>query len=105
MTLGQRIKNKRESMAMTQTKLAEKSFISASYISRIESGSSNPSRETLYDIAKALNVPPQELLCDDFTYSTNSSTAEKIKVMAEKFPPEIQQSILETLEIFFSHLK
>ncbi len=104
MTLGQRIKDLRLARGMKQYELADAAFITPSYISRIESGNSRPAHTTICNIAIALDVTPQDILCVEYTYRDNSSTAEKIKLVAEKLPADIQINILDTLESIASHM-
>jgi transcriptional regulator with XRE-family HTH domain len=54
--IGQRIRQLRESRAMTQSQLQCYSRVSRSYLSRIESGQMTPSLGTLEKIADALNI-------------------------------------------------
>jgi DNA-binding XRE family transcriptional regulator len=51
---GQIIKQARKEAKMTQTKLAEKTGSSKSYISRVETGRIEPKISTFYRIASAL---------------------------------------------------
>ncbi len=55
--IGSRIRRLRESAGIDQGKLAERTGISQSNISRIESGAQSPRTGTLERIATALNVP------------------------------------------------
>lgn len=59
--IGKIIKDARESASLTQTKLAKESKISLSTLSCIESGKRNPTKEVARRIAKALNIPEQNL--------------------------------------------
>ncbi len=54
--IGQRIRQLRESRAMTQSQLQARSRVSRSYLSRIESGQMTPSLGTLEKISEALGV-------------------------------------------------
>ncbi len=54
--IGQRIRQLRESRAMTQSQLQSRSKVSRSYLSRIESGQMTPSLGTLEKISEALGV-------------------------------------------------
>src|SRR6202140_1483361 len=54
--IGQRIRQLRESRAMTQSQLQSRSKVSRSYLSRIESGQMTPSLGPLEKISEALNV-------------------------------------------------
>src|SRR6202030_4386620 len=55
-SIGQRIRQLRESRTMTQSQLQSRSKVSRSYLSRIESGQMTPSLGTLEKISEALNV-------------------------------------------------
>jgi transcriptional regulator with XRE-family HTH domain len=55
-SIGQRIRQLRESRGLTQKQLQSQSKVSRSYISRIESGQMTPSLGTLEKISAALNV-------------------------------------------------
>lgn len=64
--LGQRIKEVRKSRGLTQPALAEMVNVDAKYISRIETGSSSPSLDTLENISIALDIEVKELF--DFAH-------------------------------------
>ena len=105
MEISERIKLCRENANITQSKLAELIHVSPSFMNRIEKGSCTPSLECVCSIAEALNITPQDLLCDIFVYDTNTlSTSEKIAATVEKFSPAMQSIILETLEYLSSRL-
>lgn len=59
--VGERIKALRVSNALTQEVLAERCGIFRTYLSRIESGSANPTLVVLVALAGALEVEPSEL--------------------------------------------
>lgn len=58
--VGERVKSLRVTNALTQEVLAERCGIFRTYLSRIESGSANPTLIVLVALAGALNVPPAE---------------------------------------------
>lgn len=62
--LGQRIRQHRKLMKMTQEELASVSDVSTSYIGHIERGIKHCSLETLICICNALHIPPNVLLQD-----------------------------------------
>ena len=62
--LGKRIRALREHRGLTQEELASRCGISVSFASLLERGERSPSYETLVQIAKALEVPVQELFRD-----------------------------------------
>ena len=61
-SLGKRIRYFREKNGLSQYDFSDKTGISRSYISRIESGESSLSLDYLVLIAKGLNVSIEELL-------------------------------------------
>ncbi len=56
MTLGERIKNRRSLLGLTQQDLADYSGVSVRRIKSIESGDGNPSLKTLAKIAGTLGM-------------------------------------------------
>lgn len=62
MTLGQKIKNRREELGYTQLELAHKTQTCQSYISRLEHGDFNPSMQMIINIAVALDISIDNML-------------------------------------------
>lgn len=60
--ISQLIRSKRLELKITQESLALQCGIDRSYVGRIERGEVNLTVEKLYEIAKILQVSPQELL-------------------------------------------
>jgi transcriptional regulator with XRE-family HTH domain len=69
--IGTRLREKRDSVGISQRELARRIGLSASMISQIESGQSKPSVSTLYDIVTELGVS-----VDDIFGGGNGPTAE-----------------------------
>ena len=65
MTLGQKIKQRREELGYTQVELARKTQTSQPYISRLEKGGFNPSTQMIISIAVTLGVSIDYLLLND----------------------------------------
>ena len=74
-SLGLRIRQARQEHNMTQAELGEACSLSTSYIGHIERGSRTISVETLFKIAKVLNVSMDYLTSDSTTNSTSMFTA------------------------------
>lgn len=69
MNTGERIRQCREKVGLTQDQLAEKvGFTDRSSVSKIESGQRDVTRKKLVEFANALNVSPLYLLGTDPTY-------------------------------------
>lgn len=64
MTLGQKIKNRREELGYTQAELARKTQTSQPYISRLEKDDFNPSTQMIISIAVTLGVSIDYLFLD-----------------------------------------
>ncbi|MDE7138822.1 MAG: helix-turn-helix domain-containing protein [Ruminococcus sp.] len=64
MTLGQKIKHRREELGYTQAELAQKVQASQPYISRLEKGNFNPSTQMIISLAVTLDVSIDYLLLD-----------------------------------------
>ena len=64
MTLGQKIKHRREELGYTQTELAQKTQTSQPYISRLEKDDFNASTQMIVNIAVALDMSIDYLLLD-----------------------------------------
>jgi len=63
--VGKRIKELRLGLALSQEVLSERCGIFRTYLSRIESGSANPTLIVLVALAHSLGVKPHELLMPD----------------------------------------
>ena len=63
-SLGAKIKTKRKEQRYTQEQLSELCDISVGFLAHIEAGTRSPSLETLYKIAKVLNISIDYLLLD-----------------------------------------
>ncbi|MCG3208163.1 MAG: hypothetical protein FOGNACKC_01765 [Anaerolineae bacterium] len=63
--LGRRIQERREQMGLSLRELATQADVSASFLSQLERGQSNPSLKSLQAIAKTLNVSIFHLLVED----------------------------------------
>lgn len=65
MTLGNRIRNRREELGLNQVELAEKSRLTQATISRIESDIIAPKATTLMVLAISLDLAPNTFLKDE----------------------------------------
>ena len=67
--VGLRVKKLREKAGLTQEELANKADISIRFVSNIENGSRKMSLETVINIANALSISVDDLLCDNIVRS------------------------------------
>jgi transcriptional regulator with XRE-family HTH domain len=59
---GQRLKRIRAEKQISQEKLADLSSLTPTYISKLESGTENPSLRTIVRLSISLNIPPSKFL-------------------------------------------
>lgn len=69
--IGQRIRQERNKLRLTQEQLAELAGVNESYIGQIERAAKNPSLESLIKIAKALGVTIDYFLMDVIDVKAN----------------------------------
>jgi len=103
--IGDRIRQLREARGLTQSQLQQRSCVSRSYLSRIESGQMTPSLGTLEKIARALGVslnrfflPPnrtEALLEDPFIQS--------VRPYLRQLDPQQWRAILQRLQVIAEH--
>jgi PAS domain S-box-containing protein len=76
MTFGQRLRELRKAKGLTQEELAQKTAISSTYVSKLETGSMPPPRQKIIlSLAEALDI--------------NSADTDKLFGLAKKIPPDL----------------
>ena len=101
--IGERIKQCRESLGLTQDQFAEKLGLTTNYISTVERGASFPRYEKLIAIINGLETSADAIFCDVITHAIEyrSGLSEKLK----ELPYEEQQRILEIVEFLIQQAK
>ncbi len=102
--IGQRIKQCREQLGLTQEEFAEKTGFSVNYISTLERGASFPRCEKLIILLNALEVSADAIFCDVVTHSCWSQ-ATNISVAIAGLSSEGQRRILQILEFLIQQEK
>lgn len=102
--LGQRIREYRMKINMTQEALAEAVGISAVFISQIETGNRKPSLETVFKIATTLNVPMDYLMKDSVVESSSEKMDELIAMLKGR-PEEEVALVTDTAKEILKHIK
>jgi transcriptional regulator with XRE-family HTH domain len=69
--VGQKLKHRRNELNLSLRALAEKTDLSAAFLSQIECGKSNPSLNSLQRIAEALHVSLSYFLSTNTTVDKN----------------------------------
>jgi transcriptional regulator with XRE-family HTH domain len=104
--IGQRIRQLRESRAMTQSRLQARSRVSRSYLSRIEGGQMTPSLGTLEKLSETLGVGLNQF----FVPKTNGETLledpfiQELRPFLRQLDLEQWQSILKRLTAISDHV-
>jgi transcriptional regulator with XRE-family HTH domain len=104
MEIGKVVKKLRKEKGLTQTELAQKIGKSMRLITYFERGVANVSLDTLYDIAKALDVPVSEI----FLRSENKLQDPNITLLmsqVEELSSKDQAVILDIIATYLAHKK
>jgi transcriptional regulator with XRE-family HTH domain len=96
MSLGREIRRRRQSAGLTQEELASRSKLSPHYLSTVENDHRDVSVSTLVQIAKALGVPPGELLGGIGGLTPDALEAAR---MFQQLGPEAREVVLQTMRL------
>ncbi len=110
---GERIRERRKELGLSLEELAARTGLTASFLSLIERNINNPSLDSLYRIAEALEVPPFHFSAEDRTTSALPVNPvvrrdERIQIT---FPPgDVTSELLvpnlrSELEVFISRVQ
>lgn len=103
MSLGTKIRTLRKERKWSSEHLAERSGVTQSTISDIESNKRSPQLETLEKIASGLDLPLIEILPieDYFSHSNSLSTYElQVIELCHQIPPEHRGIVVSILQAF-----
>ena len=87
--IGKRVKQCREQLGLSQEEFAEKTGLTANYISTVERGMSFPRCEKLIILLNGLEVSADAIFCDVLDHSTSYKA----------LPPQAQKRILQMVEL------
>lgn len=93
--IGERIRDHRTFLDLTQAELAERALLNTSYIGQIERGLKEPSLKALFKIAAALNLSLSELFAEEA--KENDALQDEVLRQLSLWSPEQQRAILEIL--------
>lgn len=102
--IGQRIKQCREQLGLTQEQFAEKTGFTSNYISTLERGASFPRCEKLITLLNGLEVSADEIFCDVLEHAS-SCKASKLSDDLADLTPEARSRILEILDFMIQQEK
>ncbi|HOD93266.1 MAG TPA: helix-turn-helix transcriptional regulator [Clostridia bacterium] len=101
---GNRVREKRVMVDMSQETLAEKCDVSTSYIGLVERGERKPSLEIVLKIANALNVTPNSLTLDSIKHKP-SNNKDKLVLMINDFDDTQINTTFEIVNQIHSYIK
>lgn len=96
--IGQRIKECRERIGLTQEQFSEKTGLSVNYISTVERGGSFPRCERLITILNGLQVSADAIFCDVIDHAVEYKENELSRRLSA-LPAEEQNRILQMLDL------
>jgi transcriptional regulator with XRE-family HTH domain len=100
MNFAGRLKQIRETLMLSSSKLAKQSGLSQSFICRIESGEKQPTLETLRKLSQGLGISLGELLGTELLSEPESPTINRIIANLRKLPVEQ----VDALDLFIASL-
>ena len=102
--IGERIKQCREKLGLTQDQFAERLGLTTNYISTVERGASFPRCEKLIAIINGLETSADAIFCDVITHTSEYRSGILSEELKE-LPAEEQQRILEIVELMIKQAK
>ena len=102
--IGERIKQCRESLGLTQDQFAEKLGLTTNYISTVERGASFPRYEKLIAIINGLETSADAIFCDVITHAIEYRSG-ILSATLKELPYEEQQRILDIVEFLIQQAK
>lgn len=101
--LGQRIREERLKLNLTQEQLAESVDISNSYMGQIERGERSLTLDTLIRLVNRLGVTVDYLL-QDYTDAKDDNFINQLKQLMDGRNFKQKQMALDVLKVMFSHV-
>lgn len=105
---GRRLRKAREKATLTQDGLAKRVGLTRTSITNMEHGNQHVGLHLLYRLAKAVGVPPVELLPDESPVSDAGDLAaqlppglrrsERVRIEFNQLTPEVQGKVLRLLK-------
>lgn len=100
--IGERVREHRALLGLTQAELAERSVLNTSYVGQIERGLREPSFKALWKIAGALNLSLSELLKEKA--NEEDLIKNELARLLDEWPLHQQHVILDIIRKFPSLL-
>lgn len=98
MAVAARIKYFRHVRDFSQEDLALRANINPAYFGQVERGLKCPTIDTLYKIARALDVPLPELLRTDALSTSSADNSIRMREILSRVPDEKMEKVLSVIE-------
>lgn len=96
--VGARIKYLRRMQGISQEELALKAGINPAYFGQVERGLKCPTIDTLYKIAKAMEVSPAECLRSEELPDFSEDQVKRLQSLLSRVPKEKMDQVLQVVE-------
>jgi len=93
-----RIKQLRRNKGLSQEELAFRAGINAVYYGQLERGLKCPTIDTVYKIAKGLEISLPDLLCLDVNTFASKQSISSLKQFINRIPPNKLNQVFKLLE-------
>ncbi len=103
--LGNRIRDRRQEIRLSQEKVAEQAGISTNTVSRIEGGQSAMSIEIFIKMVQILGVDANELLGDNALVTDGNGECQKMFCRIRHLKQSEQTVVLQTMEALVDGLR
>ena len=99
--IGQKIKERRTSLGITQDYVANILDVNPSHVSNIECGRANPSLTALVKIANILQCSVDYFLCEEYTYKIDKSRVSSLNTeIIEKYYSKLFLDLIHSIGNF-----
>lgn len=96
--VGARIKYLRRMKEISQEELALKAGINPAYLGQVERGLKCPTVDTLYKIAKAMEISPAEFLRSEELSDFSEKQTKQLQTLLSRVPAEKRNQLMQVLE-------
>ncbi len=100
--VGQKIRDKRMKLGITQEKLAEQCLISVSYVAHIERGTRSLSLDTAVRVANALDMSLDFLLLDEI--HSHSRMIDSLQTELDRCTPEQIEKFVRLSKVLIANI-
>lgn len=98
MATAERIRYYRRQKGMSQEELALKANLNPAFFGQVERGLKCPTVDTLYKIARAMNIPLPELVRFESSFTTDEETIGRFKDIIGRIPSDKFERVFQVID-------